>query len=187
MISARGGPLRVWTQLSFPGVCKGKVWPLKINLFGVPIDHEVFTDGTLLLKNKDDKQHNDCQQNKKNKGKKTKAEKKKNMKKMKADTKTTKVDAKKIKMDTKKIKVDTKKTKDDTKKTKVNAKEKRLNDKKAKQTKSKKFHRRLISLFCCCVLSQEKNEEFCEIEQSTAKNKSNCEDQNSFQSIDLNH
>ena len=72
---------------------------------------------------------------------------------------------------------DTKATKEDTKKTKEDTKEKRLKDKKAKQMESKKFHRRLISLFCCCILSQEKNEEFNEMEQSTAKN----------ESIDLNN
>ena len=158
--------------LSFAGVCKNKEWPLKLNLFGVPIDHEVLTDDTPLSKKKDKQQHNDCQSNKKNKRKKTKAEKDKKMKKTMADTKTTKEDTKKIKVD--------------TKKTKVDAKEKHLNDRKAKQTKSKKFHRRLISLLCCCVFSQEKNEDFNEIEQSTAKNESHCEHQNSFQSIDLN-
>ena len=45
------------------------------------------------------------------------------------------------------------------KKTKVHKKEKRLKDEKAEKTKTKKFHRRVISLFCCCFKSQERNDQ----------------------------
>ena len=44
------------------------------------------------------------------------------------------------------------------KKTKVQQKEKRESDESAGQTKSKKLHRRFLSLFCCCFKSQETNE-----------------------------
>ncbi len=45
------------------------------------------------------------------------------------------------------------------KKAKVDNKEKRLKDEKAEKTKSKKFHRRLVSLFCCCFNNQERNDQ----------------------------
>ena len=46
-------------------------------------------------------------------------------------------------------------------------KEKRLKGEEAEKTKSKKFHRRLVSLFCFCFKSQERNDENNEMEQST--------------------
>ena len=58
------------------------------------------------------------------------------------------------------------------KRTKVDKKEKRLKDEKAEKTKSKKFHRRLISLFCCCFKRNE-------IEQTTTENR------NHFHSEDI--
>ena len=49
---------------------------------------------------------------------------------------------------------------------------KTLKWRKSKHTKNKKIYRRLISLFCYCFMSQEKNEEIKEMEQSIAeKNK----------------
>ena len=50
------------------------------------------------------------------------------------------------------------KNKKEKKKTKVQQKEKRESDESAGKTKSKKFHRRFLSLFCCCFKSQETNE-----------------------------
>ena len=50
------------------------------------------------------------------------------------------------------------KNKKEKKKTKVQQKGKRETDEKAGKTKSKKFHRRFLSLFCCCFKSQETNE-----------------------------
>ena len=44
------------------------------------------------------------------------------------------------------------------KKMKVQQKEKRESDDSAGKTKSKKLHRRFLSLFCCCFKSQETNE-----------------------------
>jgi hypothetical protein len=41
----------------------------------------------------------------------------------------------------------------------VHKKEKRLKDENAEKTKTKKFHRRVISLFCCCFKSQERNDQ----------------------------
>ena len=52
-----------------------------------------------------------------------------------------------------------KKKNEGKKKAKVDKKEKRLKDKNAEKTKSKKFHRRLVSLFCCCFNSQERNDQ----------------------------
>jgi hypothetical protein len=76
------------------------------------------------------------------------------------------------------------------KKAKVHKKEKRSKDGKAEKTKSKKFHRRLVSLFCCCFKSQERNDENNEMEQSTTKDITHCEDtsqrHSSFVTIDLN-
>ena len=42
------------------------------------------------------------------------------------------------------------KNKKNEKTAKVGKKEKRLKDEKIEKTKSKKFHRRLACLFCCC-------------------------------------
>ena len=50
------------------------------------------------------------------------------------------------------------KKKKEKKKTKVQQKEKRESDESAGKTKSKKLHRRFLSLFCCCFKSQETNE-----------------------------
>ena len=41
-------------------------------------------------------------------------------------------------------------------KAKVDKKEKRLKYEKSEKTKSKKFHRRLVSLFCCCFKSEQR-------------------------------
>ena len=49
------------------------------------------------------------------------------------------------------------KNKKEKNKTKVQQKEKRESDESAGKTKSKKFHRRFLSLFCCCFKSQETN------------------------------
>ena len=49
------------------------------------------------------------------------------------------------------------KNKKEKNKTKVQQKEKRESDESAGKTKSKKFHRRFHSLFCCCFKSQETN------------------------------
>ncbi len=59
---------------------------------------------------------------------------------------------------------DKRKLKKKNKGKKVDKKEKRLKDDKAEKTKSKKFHRRLISLFCCCFKRNE-------IEQTTTENR----------------
>ena len=50
------------------------------------------------------------------------------------------------------------KNKKEKKKTKVQQKEERESDESAEKTKSKKLHRRFLSLFCCCFKSQETNE-----------------------------
>ena len=47
------------------------------------------------------------------------------------------------------------KNKKEKKKAKAQQKEKRETDEKAGKTKPKKFHRRFLSLFCCCFKSQE--------------------------------
>ena len=72
------------------------------------------------------------------------------------------------------------------KKAKVEKEGKSKKNEKAGKTKSKKFHRRLRSLFCCCFKSQEESE----TEQTTTEiNKTNLEDtsQDSFVTIDLNN
>ena len=50
------------------------------------------------------------------------------------------------------------KKKREKKKTNVRQKEKCDSDESAEKTKSKKLHRRFLSLFCCCFKSQETNE-----------------------------
>ena len=63
----------------------------------------------------------------------------------------------------------TKKKNKEKKKAKVDKKEKRSKDEKAEKTKSKKFHRRFVSLFCCCFKGQERNDENNEMKETTTE------------------